>query len=274
MAVTFDTIATVDWSGGNQRLVRPCKDAIWVSLWQDGQQDPPKYFRNRQLVEIWLHDLVEAELTAGRRLCLGFDFAFGYPRGFARALTGSDDPLSIWTWFEQRIEDAPTANNRFAVASAINKSLGLPAFWGCPKSQQTAYLSMTKRDPSVLPFAEKREVERRASGAFPVWQLAYAGAVGSQVFMGLPVLERLRARFAGQVAVWPFEPLDRPVALVEVWPSLYNNKITPRLAEHPIKDAVQMHVLTELISSMSEAELSKTLNVPATPEGWIFGVPV
>jgi len=39
-------------------------------------------------------------------------------------------------------------------------------------------------------------------------------AVGSQIFTGLPVLARLRARFPNQIAVRPFEPVTRPVAFV------------------------------------------------------------
>lgn len=273
MDVTFDTIVTVDWSGGVQKSVRPCADAIWVSVARNGVQDPPQYFRSRQAVEPWLMTLLERELTSGRRVFCGFDFAFGYPTGFGKALTGSDDPLSVWSWFESRVEDAPKSNNRFELASEINRDLGgCGPFWGCPATRETPFLSAKKSTRTSMPFAEKRTVETRASGAFAVWQLAYVGAVGSQVIMGLPVLERLRRQFAGNVAVWPFEPLDRPIAFVEVWPSLYAHHITPRLGEHHIKDAVQMHVLTELIANMTPETLAKTLAVPATPEGWIFGV--
>lgn len=273
MGLTFDTIVTVDWSGGVQKSVKPCADAIWASVARDGVQDSPLYFRSRQSVELWLMTLLEDELTAGRRVFCGFDFAFGYPAGFGQTLTGSDNPLAIWSWFERRIEDAPHSNNRFELASDINKSLGgCGPFWGCPASRETRFLPAKKSSRNNQPFAETRAVEDRARGAFSVWQLAYVGAVGSQVIMGLPVLERLRQYFADKIAVWPFEPLDRPIAFVEVWPSLFADKITPRLGEYPIKDAVQMHVLTELITAMDPDTLARTLAVPPTSEGWIFGV--
>jgi len=272
MAMTFDTIVTVDWSGGVQKSATPCKDAIWVSVKRDERHFPPLYFRSRQAVEPWMCALIEDEVQANRRVFFGFDFAFGLPDGFGRALSGSDDPLAVWAWFHDHIQDEPRANNRFDVASDINRRLGgCGPFWGCPKGRETAFLPMKKSARDTLPFAENRAVEI-GTGAFSVWQLAYNGAVGSQVFMGLPVLERLRRRFAGEIAVWPFEPLERPIAFVEVWPSLYASKITPRLEEHRIKDAVQMHVLTELIAAMSPETLARTLDVPRTPEGWIFGV--
>lgn len=273
MAVTFDTIVTVDWSGGVQKSVAPCADAIWVSVMRDGHQFAPLYFRSRQAVEPWLASLISEELTANRRVFFGFDFAFGYPDGFGHALTGSHDPLAVWAWFEQRVQDFPKSNNRFELASDINRTLGgCGPFWGCPKTRATQFLSTHKSDRDTVLFAEKRAVEDRASGAFAVWQLAYPGAVGSQVIMGLPVLERLRQMFAGQIAVWPFEPLDRPIAFVEVWPSLYADKIAKRYHEYPIKDAVQMHVLTEMIGAMSAQDLAETLDVPRNGEGWIFGV--
>jgi len=273
MDVRFDTIVTIDWSGGNAKGVKPSADAIWASTRRGDQHDAPRYFRSRQDVKPWLENLIEEELAANRRLFLGFDFAFGYPHGFGKTITGSDDPLALWAWFEDRVQDAAKSNNRFELASDINRQLGgCGPFWGCPKSKVSPYLSTHKSQRDTTPFAERRAVETRASGAFTLWQLAYPGAVGSQVIMGLPILERLRQKFPSQIAVWPFEPLDRPVALVEVWPSLFNSLITPRLHEHPIKDAVQMHVLTDHISQMPPAELARMLTVPSTSEGWIFGV--
>lgn len=269
----FDTIVTVDWSGGVEKSKSPCADAIWASVARKGIQYAPIYFRSRQAVEPWLKALIDDELTAGRRVLIGFDFAFGYPAGFGAALTKSDDPLAVWDWFENRIVDLPKSNNRFALASDINRDLGgCGPFWGCPKSQETPFLPARKSDRTIMPFSEKRTVETRAAGAFSVWQLAYVGAVGSQVMMGLPVLQRLRRSFPSKIAVWPFEPLDRPVAFVEVWPSLFAEKINARLGDHPIKDAVQMHVLTEIIATMSPDRLARTLDVPRTAEGWIFGV--
>jgi hypothetical protein len=39
MDVTYDTIVTVDWSGGNAKAVKPCADAIWVSTITKGEQE-------------------------------------------------------------------------------------------------------------------------------------------------------------------------------------------------------------------------------------------
>ncbi|MFZ5965252.1 gephyrin-like molybdotransferase Glp [Thalassococcus sp. BH17M4-6] len=265
----FDTFVMVDWSGGNDRGKAPKKDAIWAAVVRGGVAEDPVYLRNRQVAEDWLHRFFAVELSAGRRVMAGFDFPFGYPRGFARAVTGQDDPLVLWDWFAERIEDAPKANNRFDVAAEINRLLGGKGpFWMNGLQRDIDGLPRTKAD-YANPFAERREVETRAKGAFTCWQLAGAGAVGSQVFMGLPVLARLRRAFAGQVAVWPFEPLETPIALVEIWPSLTVTDAPTGV----IKDAHQVASVAGWLAGMAPDRLAGLLDVSAPEEGWILGVP-
>ncbi|MEX0283032.1 MAG: gephyrin-like molybdotransferase Glp [Paracoccaceae bacterium] len=269
----FHTFAMVDWSGGNDRGPTPRADAIWTCL-AGGE---PTYHRNRQVVEDWLTTLIDRELTVGRCLCLGFDFPFGYPQGFARAVAGTDDPLVLWNWLETRIEDAPKSNNRFNVAAQINRQLGTNGpFWGNGLKRDIPGLPRT-RAGYENPFAERRVVEEQTKGAFTCWQLAGAGSVGSQVLMGLPVLARLRRRFPDQIAVWPFEPLDRPIAFVEIWPSLLADQVKARMADEeasggtPIKDAIQVQTVANALADLPPDRLADLLDVAAPEEGWILG---
>ncbi|MGY9046216.1 hypothetical protein P775_25635 [Puniceibacterium antarcticum] len=264
----FDTVVVVDWSGGNERGRAPSKDAIWACVARKGVSDAPVYLRNRQLAEVWLHELLEAELAAGRRILAGFDFPFGYPAGFAAAVTGCADPLELWDWFEARIEDAPKANNRFDLAAEINRGFGGKGpFWGNGLARDIDALPRTKA-AYHNPFPERREAEQHAKGAFACWQMAGAGAVGSQVFMGLPVLARLRRAFAEHLAVWPFEEPERDIALVEVWPSL----TVSAAREGVIKDAHQVAELAQKISGLAPEVLNQMLSVSAPEEGWILGL--
>lgn len=267
--MTFDSFVMVDWSGGNDRSPTPCADAIWACYARGGEPDVPVYLRNRQLAEIWLCDLIETELAAARRLCLGFDFSFGYPAGFAAALTGSADPLAVWDWFETRIEDTPKLNNRFDVAGDINQRFGgRGPFWANALKRDIPGLPRTKTGYRN-PFPDRRAVEQRAKGSFTCWQMAGAGAVGSQVMMGLPVLTRLRRRFSNHISVWPYEPLNRPIALVEIWPSLTVGAPPPDM----IKDAWQVLQVATNLSRLPAAKLNAGLDVSAPEEGWILGVP-
>ena len=260
--MAWDTFVMLDWSGGNDRGAAPKADAIWACI--AGQA--PLYFRNRQRAEEWLSALLEAEQAAGRRTFVGFDFPFGYPTGFGEALAGSSDPLALWDWLEARIHDSPKANNRFDLAGEINAAFpGTGPFWANGLRRDIPHLPR-KQITEGHGLPEKRLAEQRAKGAFTLWQLAGAGAVGSQSLMGLPVLARLRRRF--DVAVWPFEPLDRAVAFVEIWPSLF----TKAVPDGWIKDAWQVHCVARRLSSLPQAQLVQMLDVPATPEGWIFGI--
>lgn len=263
----FDTVVMVDWSGGNDRGLRPKKDAIWTCVARAGRAEEPQYLRNRQVAEDWLTKLFEAERAAGRRVLAGFDFPFGYPQGFAGALTGEASPFALWEWFEARITDSPNANNRFDLAGEINRRFGGQGpFWANGlRARDIEGLPRTKTN-YANPFPERRAAEHRAKGAFTCWQMAGAGAVGSQVFMGLPVLARLRRRFGAKV--WPFEPLSGDVAFVEIWPSL-------TLGAGPddqIKDAWQVEEVARTVSSLSPEKLQVMLAVEAPEEGWIFGL--
>lgn len=273
----FDTFAMVDWSGGNDRGPTPKPDAIWVGVVRQGREDPPVYLRNRDQAERWLASLVAEELAAGRRLCLGFDFPFGYPEGFARAVNGTEDPLGLWDWFEARIKDAPQQNNRFDLAGELNRRFGGKGpFWANGLKRDIEGLPRRK-DGYLNPFPERRRVEHLAKGSFTCWQMAGAGAVGSQVFMGLPVLARLRRRFTGQVAVWPFEALDRPVAFIEMWPSLIAPVVAGELRRleaaglRAIKDAVQVRLMAAAMARIDPRLFARMLDIRAPQEGWILG---
>lgn len=262
----FDTIVIVDWSGGNDRGTVPKADAIWAGVRHADGREEQTYLRNRQVAEAFLTTLFETERKAGRRVFAGFDFPFGYPVGFGRAVTGQDDPLALWNWFEQRIEDTKDANNRFDIAGEINRMFeGRGPFWGNGLKRDVAGLPRRKTG-YANPFADRRSVEDLARGAFTCWQMSGAGSVGSQLMMGLPVLARLRRRFGA--AAWPFEPLERDIALVEVWPSLTAGPAPTGM----IKDQWQVAEVARQIAGLAPDALAEILTVEAPEEGWIFGV--
>ena len=264
--MTFDTVLMVDWSGGNDRGPAPVQDAIWLCVARGGRSEEPRYMRNRQVAEEWITSFLVEERARDHRVLAGFDFPFGYPEGFANALTGTNSPIALWEWFEDRIEDSPRSNNRFDVAGDINLKLGGKGpFWANGLKRDIDGLPRTRQDYRN-PFPEKRRAEDLAKGAFPCWQMAGAGAVGSQVFMGLPVLARLRRRFGA--AIWPFEPLVGDIAIVEIWPSL----TLGAAPEGRIRDAWQVEETARMISALTPEQLSAILDVDAPEEGWIFGL--
>lgn len=270
----FDTVLMVDWSGGNDRGPTPKKDAIWLCAGSAEGLEAPLYLRNRQVAEAALRDRLSAEQARGRRVLLGFDFPFGYPEGFLAAL-GLRSVFDLWAHYDQALEDSPRGNNRFALADAMNARLpGIGPFWFNAGKADLPHLPR-KKPQHDFPFAERRQAEVRATGAFTCWQMGGAGAVGSQAMTGMALLARLRREFP--VSVWPFEPLDQPIALVEIWPSLVNPVVRAALRPGAIKDAVQVRVMVETVLAMQRAgclapALAAVPESARAEEGWIFGL--
>ena len=290
----FDTHVVVDWSARNAPSpAAPSKDAIWIGVQRVIGPEAPRYFRTRSEAVSWLADFLSAEAGAGRKVLAGFDFPFGYPAGVAQRICGSDRALDLWDWFAGHVSDGPdNVSNRFEVAEGINGLYdGTGPFWGRPETAPFPAIPVkqSEREGSDHP-AEHRLCDARARGAKTVWQLAYAGSVGSQVILGLPALAALRSdpRLAGRAAVWPFETgLELPAAqvvLAEVYPSLWQARAHREKAEDEPLDSAQVRVTAaELAALDDQGLLAAAFSGPkdlapeqreavAREEAWILGL--
>ncbi|MEM7439905.1 MAG: molybdopterin guanine dinucleotide synthesis [Pseudomonadota bacterium] len=284
----FDTHIVVDWSARSKPSPeQSTSDAIWYCVVRDGAVADLVYLRTRSDARAALTDLIEAEKAAGRRVLVGFDFPFGYPAGVAKTLTGQPNALAIWHWLADRIEDAPdNTNNRYAVAEEINRHYpGIGPCWGRPENWDYPDVPTTQkaRTGSGQP-PERRLADATAKGAKTVWQLAYAGSVGSQVLLGLPVVLGLRTDTGS--AVWPFDtglraPTDNAV-LAEIYPSLLQAQAHADRAEGEPLDAAQVRVTARTLAKLdAQDKLAALFAPPVTPqereviereEAWILGV--
>ncbi len=291
----FHTHVIVDWSARSKPSpARPTKDAIWWAAAKDGVVDEPVYARTRHDAVERIADLIATELDADRRALIGFDFPFGYPAGVAAHLTGEASAFALWNWLAARIEDRENnANNRYQIAQEINRSYpGIGPFWGRPESWRfpdvpTRESRRTGRDAHP---PERRIADSQAKGAKTVWQLAYAGSVGSQVLLGLPTLKRLieHPLMEGRLAVWPFDTglraPESPAVIAEIYPSLLRREIEERLGEGEIPDAAQVRVNAEAFARLDlqggfaplfegapylDAEERRIIE---TEEAWILGL--
>ena len=271
----FDTFVVVDWSArAAPSPAKPSKDAIWIGVATDGEVTC-SYHRTRAAAMAALEGLFDAERAAGRRVVAGFDFPFAYPKGFAAAVTGRDDPFALWAHLAGLVQDADdNTNNRFDVARELNGVFdGIGPFWGCPADVADDVLPAkgTLRHGHGLP--EKRGVENTPGlgRAQPCWKLYTTGSVGSQALLGIPRLQALRLRYGADLAVAPFEAADTPLVLVELFPSLIADVVADLAEPDEINDRAQVRVLAQALAGLSPADLDAMLAQGDPVEGWILG---
>ncbi len=276
--MSFDTFLVADWSAARRAPARPSKDAIWIGVARADRVEAPVYFRSRIEAEAWLARFFLAEQQAGRRVLATFDFPFGYPAGFARQVTGTDDPFALWAWFETHIVDNEDgSNNRFDVAERLNRMTPGPGpFWG--KSDRDRWPDLPYRKEGIVydHHAERRRCDLVAQASSSCFQMNFPPTVGGQIMMGLPTLNRLR-RMPG-VAVWPFQSWqDAGVVLAEIWPGLIEAAVRKEIAilgEGAIRDREQVRLLATALAGLRDVALQRMMtDLPpqAAEEAWILG---
>jgi len=268
----FDAYVFVDW--GAAKVPRKGKDSIWIGQgsWNRGhfETSPPENPSTRDEATRRIEDLLNQHRQTGHRVLVGFDFSYGYPQGFARAMgiRNASPWRGVWQYFGTRVHDGPdNANNRFEVAAEINRQLSPPTdgpFWGRPKHLALPNLAATK---PTFPFpvgetelAQFRTVDRHLldnrKQPKSVWQLFGAGAVGSQALTGIPRLEQLRSAvgLSSCSLAWPFETgWDVPPRTVhplilhaEIWPGAVPMDVRPP----EVRDAGQVRGLVEWCANL------------------------
>jgi hypothetical protein len=274
----FDRVIVVDWSAANLPTSPTNRaNAVWIGC-HDAEGGAEWHHRTRFEAEVQLLTLMATARAAGLRLLIGFDFAMGYPAGFARRLTGEAKAPAVWRWLSAAITDtAANRNNRFAVAAAINALFpeGPGPFWSHPTGQHWPGLPYRRTgiDYATLGLAEMRAAETAVPRAKSPWMLFNPGSVGSQSLLGLPLIHRLSQQ--PDTAVWPFDPPDASVVIAEIYPSLLAGPVAKLAnAETLPADQAQVRLLSRALFALSQQDrLAPLFDTPAmaTEEGWILG---
>jgi hypothetical protein len=296
----FDAYWMIDWSSCSEPTSGP--DSIWSAVlrWDAGAA---RIETENCCTRSALAKSVDARLKGDlrdARVLIGFDFPFGYPRGFARALGYAGDGTgawcAIWTRLEKDIkDDEDNANNRFAVAAAINAEVtgAFGPFYGRPASldvaitrtlsaRKTGFFDFplaTRRGPSL---ARVRETDQRGATASTPWFVFGGGnSVGGQALVGIPHASRLRAQHR-DARVWPFETgarlpsrTDARVVIAEIYPSLFHTREKTKTDVH---DRLQVIATARAMARQdSNGTLADLFAAPVAEdavlyeEGWILG---
>ena len=231
----FDAYVMVDWSSSSQPATGI--DSIWIAMgaWSGRTftAGNPINVRTRMEAVNALKQQLVYWRAEDKRVLVGFDFAFGYPAGFAAALglTTSDGAWkALHSHFAAHVRDSPmNAHNRDMFAEECNRMVGAPGpFWGCTRVAAT--VALTRHRVGVFSYphhglAEWRatdlEAKKRATTQ-SVWKLNCGVSVGGQTILGIKHLDDL-ARVVSAHR-WPFEgwgiPRQPAIWFAEIFPSL------------------------------------------------------
>jgi hypothetical protein len=293
----FSAYVIVDWSAASKPTTGA--DSIWIGVLKRDVRfrmafesfNPPTRGEAEKRLNLILDDLKKRS----ERALVGFDFPLGFPRGFASALKlpGEQPWRAAWDQVDKMVKDkADNTNNRFGVASEINRRLtgGPFPFWGCPPKDALTTLQPKRtkaHGPGDLP--EFRHADLAAKGAASIWKLYYNGSVGGQAILGLPLVRRLKLARGEAVKAWPFETGFKAlseadlagveIVLAEVYPSL----LKPQPGPGEVKDLAQVRATAEHFARLDEAnKLGPVFGPPKgmaaevvleaeREEGWILG---
>jgi len=272
----FDLVIAVDWSAAQGRSERPRADRCWLA-WGGGTHRPePEYAPTRLEAETRIRDLIAG--AGCERVLLAIDVAIGFPTaddGAPVLSTGRDLVRGIASMIE---DDERGRNNRFDVAAALNQRIAKASgkavgpFWGRPGTVELRDVPRARPDDTGVRRLRACEHAARAAG-LPApkspWQLAGAGAVGSQSLMAMPMLDRLLWKPPGgaPASLWPFEPSGDGLTIAEMYPSMFEGDEQPGA----IKDARQVAAARD---ALLDRGFAMSVDHPlARVEGWILGVP-
>lgn len=302
----FEAYIFVDWgAAGRPYPPAPSPDALWIGEFPPSDnQDDEKYCRTREEATQHVLGRLLHHVEKNRRVLVGFDYPYGYPKGFSAALNPSRHNLPwrmVWIEISSWIEDdEDNRNNRFRVASDLNCIISdgrQGPFWGCPADRAAGHLNTHR---PVFPFGAAngtileslRLCEKMLPGVQEVWGLYGPGRVGSQALTGIPRVNFLRfhPRLQKHSRVWPFEtgftstpvPPDGPFILhAEIWPGVVEGMAGDMGL--PLRDQAQVRAMCLWARGLDErGELGALFDAPAgldnsqlqgcvEEEGWILG---
>lgn len=305
----FDAYLMVDWSANS--TPKTGRDSIWAA-WGRFDDGPPQTTNlpTRKRAKEFVGNLLTEALERNLRVLVGFDFAYAYPKGFARSLKleeGKDAWRRVWAAIAAEVHDdqdgIANANDRFDAAARINAKVGsssfIGPFWACPTDRKGGgWIRPTKPDFGSVPeeqrFSELRRTDQQLQKdgnptIQSAWKLFTSGSVGSQTLLGIPVVHSLVGQFEEHSLVWPFQtgftdsPTSQRVPLIvhaEIWPGILGLISEP--SSFVCRDEAQVYALVSVLRQLDLGEKLGRLFAPPCvldpldpglvhEEGWILG---
>ena len=223
MSERFDGYIGIDWSGAKGRY----SGIALAECRADGSGPRLIAPEGARWTRSAVADYLGGRIAAGERLLAGFDFAFGFPwiagEGYlAKRVPHIADAFALWELIEQASGDVP---DHFAGPVVTHEAFA-PSYW--------------QRGTQPEGWRNDKRLTETACGAatstYPetVFKLIGAKQVGKAALAGIRTLRAIRLAAPAHVAVWPFEPADKPAVLAEIYPTLFRRQALGNTAK--IKD--------------------------------------
>ena len=179
-------VIAIDWSGAKSGA----SSKIWLAEVHDGRLMRLESGRDRgQLMAQLILDT-----SADKDVVIGLDFAFSFPRWYAKHL-GVTTIEELWHLVARQGEE--WLNNC------------QHPFWGRAGKPRPIL-------PEHFRRTEKQASNRKGSNPKSVFQIGGAGTVGTGSIRGMPYLATLRAE---GFSIWPFHKVQTPL-VIEIYPRL------------------------------------------------------
>ena len=287
-SLEFDAFVAIDWSGAARNYA-----GVAVAVCNAGQGSPRLVAsRNARWKRQEVAEWIKSYLKRGRRVLIGFDFAFGFPFEDCGYLGGQaagvDRIFDLWALIERRCAGEPDFGCNPFVAYPDYAEL----FWKTGRRPER-WIERKR-------YTEKACAETTQTRPDTLYKLLHSKQVGKGSITGMRVLHHIRSSVGNDVAVWPFEVPRRSV-IVEIYPTLFRKMATGSIAKlrslgelnaglialgsRPIARgrgfSLSDHETDALISAAGLRMVARSSKVwaPAeldsprvSREGWIFGV--
>ena len=284
----FDEIWAIDWSGarGNLRGIAVARLPVGAGAKGPELLRPaaPGHWTRRAVV-----DRLAAAILEGRRILVGFDFAFGLPVETLAplGLAGCRGLPEVWRAVDRTCAGAPDLHGGGFVAASP------PGVFWTRGARPEGWIP-------AMRLTDTRCAETGAAHPESVMKLVGARQVGLAALAGMRSLLALSRACGDRLAIWPADAPDRPSVAVEMFPTLYRRAATGRsdklrdeaslnlaLAHHgcaPVRLGLagppsddQTDALVGAAGLRQAAGRCDAFALPAAArvrrEGWIFGVP-
>jgi len=242
----FSNFICIDWSGAATE--RPSG----IAVAQIGREGPPSLVSPATR---WSrHDILDYLIKLAQNqedVLIGFDLSFGFPFAdhgcyFPEWCQSPPDARGLWALVDNLCTDDP----HLSASSFLAHSQGRRHFRHAKGNVGDLFEGSVGR----LRLVESHQRATKQANSWSCFNLVGAGQVGKSSLTGMRLLHKL----AGQIPVWPFDPLPkRGPAIIEIYTSIAARAAGIPPGRSKIRDRAALVAALEALGAKAPARLPR-----------------